>query len=242
MPKNAQPGTRKPDPTFRLVEFALIDYMEALELQRSIVAAKVTGTLVENIVLLLEHPPVFTLGRRGGLENLTVSEAFLEKSGVPVVHVERGGNITYHGPGQIVGYPIINLRNAGLSVVEYVECLEEVMLRTAADWGVTAERNDLNRGVWVGGNKLGSVGISLRKSNTFHGFAFNVNPSLEPFDWINPCGLQGVGITSLQRELKRPLPMEAVRRQVTDHLATVLGAQLVPMTELELKTAIKNKN
>ncbi len=240
MSTSAQSGSRKSDSIFRLVEFPLIDYSEALELQRSIVAARVAGELGENIILLLEHAPVFTLGRRGGLENLTVSEAFLEKSGVPVVHVERGGNITYHGPGQIVGYPIINLRNARLSVVDYVACLEEVMLLTAADWGVAAERNDLNRGIWVGNSKLGSIGISVRKSNAFHGFAFNVNPSLEPFSWINPCGLEGVGVTSLEQELNRPLPMEEVRWQIKLNLAKVLGTKLLPMTETELRKAINS--
>ena len=145
-----------------------------------------------------------------------------------------GGDITYHGPGQIVGYPIVNLREAGLSVVEYVESLEEVMLRTAASMGVEAERNDLNRGVWVGLNKLGSIGISVRKGNAFHGFAFNVNPSLEPFGWINPCGLTGIGVTSLGRELGRPLSMKKVRGLVRHYLSEVLGVDLAPMPEKEL--------
>jgi lipoate-protein ligase B len=210
-----------------VVELPVTDYREALELQYKIVASKNSRVNAADIILILEHPPVFTLGRRGGMENLTVSEAFLKKSGVPVIPVERGGNITYHGPGQLVGYPIIDLHGARLTVTDYVSGLEEIMLRTAGDLGVRAERNPMNRGVWVGRNKLGSIGITVRRGVTFHGFAFNVNPSLEPFKWINPCGLQGVGITSLAAELSQTIPMETVRRTVKAHLSTVFGFNLL---------------
>ncbi len=131
--------------TWLCVELPAIEYAEAWELQLELVAARKDGRLERDVVLLLEHPPVFTLGRRGGLENLTVSQAFLEKSGFPVFHAERGGNITFHGPGQLVGYPIINLQGSRLSVTDYVEKLEEVMIGTAADFGVQAKRNPMNR-------------------------------------------------------------------------------------------------
>ena len=193
---------------------------------------KLIGIIVKDIVLLLEHPRVFTLGRRGGLENLTVSGDFLEKAGVPVIHVERGGDITFHGPGQVVMYPILDLRDARLGVVDYVELLEEVMIRTASDWGIEAGRNPLNRGVWVGNNKLGSIGIAIRKGISFHGMAFNVNLSLEPFGWINPCGLQNIGITSMERELARKLSMDKVREAVKRHVETIFSVKLVK-TELE---------
>lgn len=184
-------------------DLPMLDYRTAWDLQVRLVAARKGGIIGSDVLILLEHEPVFTLGRRGGRENLTVSEAFLEEAGVCVLHVERGGNITFHGPGQLVGYPILDLQAAGLSVTGYVERLEEVMIRTAAEWGVVAERNSLNRGVWAGGRKLGSVGIAIRRGISFHGFAFNVKPSLKPFGWINPCGLKGIEMTSLERELSR---------------------------------------
>jgi lipoate-protein ligase B len=161
-----------------------------------------------------------------------VSANFLEKAGIPVVKVERGGNITFHGPGQLVIYPIINLQVAGLSVVDYVENLEEVMIRSAADWGIKAERNPINRGVWVGNNKLGSIGIAIRRGICFHGMAFNVNVSLKPFGWIIPCGLQDMGITSMERELSRKVSMNQVRETVKHHLEAVFGVALV-ITSLE---------
>jgi len=218
------------------IELPATEYKEAWHLQSNLVDAKYNKIFHENIVLLLEHPPVFTLGRRGGLNNLSVSENFLEKAVIPVIQVERGGNITFHGPGQLVMYPIIDLQVAKLRVVDYVENLEEVMIRTAADWGIKAVRNPINRGVWVGNNKLGSIGIAIRRGICFHGMAFNVNISLKPFEWINPCGLHDRGITSMERELSRKLSMSQVRETIKHHLEAVFGVALM-MTSLEkLKT------
>ncbi|MCE5242918.1 MAG: lipoyl(octanoyl) transferase LipB [Desulfobacteraceae bacterium] len=218
--------------TLLCADVPLLEYTDAWRLQVGLAAARKSPRLDSDVFLLLEHPPVFTLGRRGGRENLTVPESFLEKSGIPVFHVERGGNITYHGPGQLVGYPVMHLQAAGLSVTGYVEGLEEVMIRTAARWGVACGRNPLNRGVWVGRSKLGSIGVAVRRGITFHGFAFNVNLDLEPFHWINPCGLKGIGVTSLQKELGHPLPMAEVRRSLKESFETVFGAALAPV-ELE---------
>jgi len=218
-----------------LTELPVVDYGEARDLQLKLVAERKTGVIDTDIVLLLEHPPVFTLGRRGGIENLTVSREFLEKEGVSVIQVERGGDITFHGPGQIVAYPILNLNEIRLSVTDYVECLEEVMIRTAADWGVTAERNPINRGVWVGLKKLGSIGIAVRKGISFHGMALNANLSLTPFSWINPCGLEGVAVTSLERELEQKVSMEQVRRRVKHHIERVFGVVLVMTGLAELR-------
>jgi len=228
--QNAQ--NTAPDRKWLCIELPATEYKEAWHLQSNLVDAKYNKILHKNIVLLLEHPPVFTLGRRGGLNNLSVSENFLKKALIPVIQVERGGNITFHGPGQLVMYPIINLQAAKLSVVHYVENLEEVMIRTAADWGITAVRNPINRGVWVGNNKLGSIGIAIRRGICFHGMALNVNTSLEPFQWINPCGLQDTGITSMEHELSRKVSMKRVRERVKHHLEAVFGVSLM-MTRLE---------
>jgi lipoate-protein ligase B len=213
------------------IELSSIEYREAWRLQTDLVAARKDNIIDTNVILLLEHPPVFTLGRRSGLNNVTVSEDFLKKTGIPVIQVERGGDVTFHGPGQLVIYPIINLQVDRLRVVDYVEYLEEVMIRAAADWGIKAERNPINRGVWVGNNKLGSIGIAVRRGICFHGIAFNINLSLKPFGWINPCGLQDIGMTSMQRELSRKVSMNEVRKSVKRHVQAVFGVELV-MTNL----------
>jgi len=191
------------------------------------VDARKAGVFDQDIVFLLEHPPVFTLGRSGGKENLRVSESFIEKSGVPIVHVERGGNITYHGPGQLVGYPIINLKTPKLGVLDYVTCLEEVMIRTVADWKIEAERNALNRGIWVGNNKIGAIGVAVRRSITFHGFALNVNVSLEPFEWIHPCGLEGICATSMEVQSDMPVSVAQVKERLKHHLCEVFHIRLI---------------
>jgi lipoate-protein ligase B len=204
----------------------LTDYQKVRELQLRLVTARERRSIVPDILLLMEHEPVFTLGRRGGRENLMVSELFLEEARIPIVHVERGGNITFHGPGQLVGYPILDLRAAKLTVTGYVEKLEEIMIRTAAHWGVHATRNRLNHGIWVEGRKLGSLGIAIRRGITFHGFALNVNVSLEPFGWINPCGLQGVKMTSLEQQIARKASMKEVREQMKRNIEEVFDVDL----------------
>jgi len=207
-------------------DMALMDYEQARDLQLRLVAARARGIIDSDILLLVEHAPVFTLGRRGGRENLMVSELFLKEAGVPVVHAERGGDITFHGPGQLVGYPILDLRAAKLTIAGYVERLEEVMIRTAAHWGVRATRNRMNHGIWIGNSKLGSLGIAIRRGIAFHGFALNVNVSLEPFGWINPCGLQGVKMTSLEQQIVRKASMKEVREQMKRNIKEVFNVDL----------------
>jgi lipoate-protein ligase B len=222
------------------IDIPAMGYGEAWNLQGRLVAARKDKTIDTDVILFLEHPPVFTLGSRGGLNNLTVSESFLEKAGIPVIQVERGGDITFHGPGQLVVYPIIDLRGARLTVVDYIENLEQVMIKAAADWGINAVRHPMNRGVWVGNNKLGSVGIAIRRGIAFHGMALNVNPSLRPFGWINPCGLQDTRMTSLERELSRKVLMNQVRQSVKYHLKAVFGVDLVMTGLCELQGHLKN--
>jgi lipoate-protein ligase B len=231
--QNQEPA---PDHKWLCIELPVTEYKAAWRLQGNLVAAKYHETIHQNVVLLLEHPPVFTLGRRGGLNNLLVSEKFLKNAVIPVIQVERGGDITFHGPGQLVVYPIIRLQKAKLSVVRYVENLEEVMIRTAADWGITAKRNPLNRGVWVKNKKLGSIGIAIRRGICFHGMALNVNTSLEPFRWIAPCGLENTEITSMEIELSGNISITQVRERIKHHLESVFDVELI-MTSLEkLKT------
>ena len=253
--RNSQPVTRNLQPeTWLCVELPIIDYQKARDLQSYLISARKDKIIDSDIILILEHPPVFTLGRRGGLENLCVSESFLEKSNIPLIHVERGGDITFHGPGQIVVYPIINLEKARLAVTDYVSNLEEVMIQTAKDSGVQAQRNGLNRGIWVGKKKLGSIGIAVRRGISFHGMALNVNLSLEPFNWINPCGLQNIKMTSIQQELPHHISMQHVKQSLKKHFESIFGIELLATdikqlyrdfnlsSMLEFKSVKKRKN
>jgi lipoate-protein ligase B len=216
------------------LEMPLKEYRTALDLQRNIVFARQIGIIENDVVLILEHPPVFTLGRRAGTENLRASKAFLERKKIPLIPVERGGDITFHGPGQLVVYPIIDLAKAGLKVMDYVTNLEEIMLRAASDWGMPARRNSVNRGIWIENKKLGSIGISVQRGVTFHGFALNVNLSLKPFRWIHPCGLTDVRVTSMARELSQKISMSPVRKAVMHHFETVFGFKLVSIDDKKL--------
>jgi len=220
--------------TWYFVDLGVIPYIDAWDLQLRLVAARSQGRLSADVLLFLEHPPVFTLGRRGGRENLLVSEAWLGQSGIAVVQIERGGNITYHGPGQLVVYPIVHLPSVGLGVVDLVDRLEDVMIRTGADWGVPAGRNPLNRGAWVGMKKIGSIGIAVRRGVSFHGLALNVNLDLKPFGWIQPCGLEGVGVTSIQAEAGKPVDIADVKRVMQAHIEAVFQAELTSVDRQDL--------
>jgi lipoyl(octanoyl) transferase len=216
-------------------------YEQARDLQLQLVDARQNGGVARDTVLLLEHPPVFTLGRRGGRESLLVSEEMLARHGIPVVQVERGGNITYHGPGQLVVYPIVHLPGLRIGVVDMVDRLEEVMIRTCHDFGVAAGRNALKRGAWVGMNKIGSIGLAVRRGVSFHGLALNVDPDLQPFGFIQPCGLHGVGVTSIAREAGRPVAAAEALGAAERNIEAVFGVRLEPVAAEQLlkKTAFQ---
>jgi len=202
-------------------------YTPILHLQHRLVTARHNGTLETDVILILEHTPVFTLGHNGGRENLKVSGEFLRKREIPIIKAERGGNITYHGPGQVIAYPIINLRAMQLRLPAYVTSLEEAMIRTAADYGIQAGQSPRNHGVWVGDKKLGSIGIAVRHGITFHGLALNVNLPLEPFSWISPCGLTGIGMTSLKEAGAHGIDCKDVMKTMTGHLKDILEINTV---------------
>ena len=223
-----QPPT--PIQTCWCLDLQTMDYSEAWEFQQAIVRDRIGKKNSRDIILLVEHTPVFTLGRRGGIENLTVSDAFLKTSGIQVIQVERGGDITYHGPGQMVVYPILDLDRQRLGITELVFMLEEIMIRVSESLGVQATRNPRNRGVWVGDKKLGSVGLAVRKGISFHGMALNVNLSMTPFKWIHPCGLMNISMTSLARELPERPSMQTVRELAKQHLEDVFERPLEEIT------------
>ncbi|MDR2551193.1 MAG: lipoyl(octanoyl) transferase LipB [Desulfobulbus sp.] len=209
-------------------DLGLVAYQAAHALQLALAARRRQGQLAHDLFLLVEHPPVYTLGRHGSRAHLGVDEHFLRAKGIEVVTVERGGEITYHGPGQLVVYPILDLRRRWLGLRDYVSLLEELMLRLAADCGVVAGRDPRNHGVWVGDDKLGSIGIAIRHGIAFHGLALNVDPDLEPFAWINPCGLAGIGMTSLAREGCRGA-MARVRARLPHHLTELFAVDPCPL-------------
>ncbi|MCP4337551.1 MAG: lipoyl(octanoyl) transferase LipB [Desulfobulbaceae bacterium] len=208
-----------------LIDLGKMNYRDAHQFQVDCVQWRLLEKERSDIFLVTEHPPVFTLGKRGGRGSLTVGEEFIKSRGVDIVQTERGGDITYHGPGQIVVYPIVHLREAGLSVKSYVDLLEEVMIATAADFGVKAGRDERNRGIWVANNKIGSIGIRVRHGVSFHGLAFNATLDFEHFSWIQPCGLAGVGVTSVARESKGPIDFSVVKNNVIGQLGRLFNRQ-----------------
>jgi lipoyl(octanoyl) transferase len=199
-------------------------YAEALALQRSLVEDRRAGR-VDDMLLLVEHPHVLTLGMRGdgGRSHILVTPEALVSRGVEVHETGRGGDITYHGPGQIVGYPIIDLKPDRCDVHRYVRDLEDVLIRTAAGYGVVAERVEGLTGVWVGREKLAAIGVRIARWITSHGFAFNVSTNLEYFDLIVPCGIADRGVTSLERLLGRTVDRQEVEEQIVANLRHLFG-------------------
>jgi lipoyl(octanoyl) transferase len=204
-----------------------VRYAEALALQARLVADRQAGRIADTL-LLLEHDPVFTLGRNARAENVLHPEEALRARGFDVFETGRGGDVTYHGPGQVVGYPILDLSPDRCDVHRYVRDLEEVMIRTCADYGIDARRVAGMTGAWVGDEKIGAIGVRIARWVTSHGFAFNVATDLAPFDLIVPCGIRGRGVTSLERLIDRPVPLADVATRLASHLASVLGRRIVP--------------
>jgi lipoyl(octanoyl) transferase len=198
----------------------VVPYADALALQRSLVEARRAGH-VPDLLLLLQHPPVITLGVKGdgGRANIVAEGAQLARLGIDVSETGRGGDVTYHGPGQIVGYPILDLRPDRCDVHCYVRDLEDVMIRVCADYGVSAGRVKGLTGAWVGENKIGAIGVRVSRWITSHGFAFNVTTDLRHFDLIVPCGIADRGVTSLQQAAGRDVPLEEVEDSLVRHFA-----------------------
>ncbi|HVL68944.1 MAG TPA: lipoyl(octanoyl) transferase LipB [Vicinamibacterales bacterium] len=197
--------------TVEVRRLGVVSYADGLELQKELVERRRAGEVPDQL-LLLEHPPVITLGvkTRNDRSHIVASPDALMAAGVDVFETGRGGDVTYHGPGQLVGYPILDLKPDRCDVHQYVRDLEEVMIRTAAAFGVTAARMNGLTGAWVGNEKLAAIGVRIARWITSHGFAFNVNTTLTHFDLIVPCGISDKGVTSLQKLLGREIAIAAV--------------------------------
>lgn len=227
-----------------VIELGRIAYGPACELQSRLVAARKDGTLPD-LLLLCEHPHVITLGRNGRRENLRASDDVLRQMGVEFHSTDRGGDVTYHGPGQIVGYPILNLAGLRRDVAWYVGRLEEVMIRTTASFGIAARRIPGMHGVWVDGGygaeaeKLAALGIHLSRWVTSHGFAFNVSTDLRYFDLIVPCGLAGKRATSLERLLGRAVSHAEVSERMIENFGAAFDREMRPIPRRELETLLQ---
>lgn len=203
-------------------------YAEALELQRNIARDRISGAIPQDVLLLVEHPNVVTLGRSAKEKHLVASPEFLRSKGVEVFEVERGGDVTYHGPGQLVGYPIIDLKRHRLDLHWYLRKIEEALINALAEYGIPAERNTAYTGVWTRGRKIASIGVHARDWVTWHGFALNVTTDLSFFDLIVPCGIDGVVMTSIAREIGvADVRIQDVRDRVTAEFATAFDLTAV---------------
>src|SRR5437667_11730530 len=198
----------------------LVTYENGMRLQQKFVELR-QAEQVDDQLLLLEHPPVITLGRGGDARNLLAQPTILQSQRVRFYETTRGGDITYHGPGQLVGYPILHLGEGSRDVRKYVTKLEEVLIRTVADYGITAERVTGRRGIWVADNKIAAIGVRIARWVASHGFALNVNTNLEHFRLITPCGLPGTGVTSISNELGHAVFTSEVRALLAKNFASV---------------------
>jgi len=178
---------------------------------------------VPDVLLFTEHPAVFTLGRRGDAGNLIVPPSFLAERGIRCLHTDRGGDVTYHGPGQVVGYPVLRVAGGSRRVRQYVGDLEEAILRALERFGIRGERVPGQPGVWAGGGKIAFIGLAVQRDVCFHGFSLNLAPDLTPFSWMHPCGLRDVRVTSMQALLGDPPARREVVRALADTFAERLG-------------------
>ena len=207
--------------TFAVRDLGLMDYKDAWQIQLETHAGVVNNECPPTL-LLVEHPAVITFGKKGGRENLIVKEDFLLAKGFALYDIERGGDITYHGPGQLVGYPIFKV---GRNVQWYLRTLEQVMIDILADYGFASEGSPGYAGVWVNGEKIVSIGVAIKRNVSFHGFAFNVSTQLAHFNYIVPCGLVGKQMTSLSKLLGKPVQIDTLKPQLLRHMQQRFGPQ-----------------
>lgn len=240
------PETKLPEneKTCWVVDLGLVSYSPACELQRELVAARKAG-VIPDVLLLCEHPHVITLGRNGQRQNLRASKHLLAQMNVEFHATERGGDITYHGPGQIVGYPILDLATHRRDVRWYVGQLEEAMMRATSDFGIATKRIAGQHGVWVdtpaGEEKLAALGVHLSRWVTSHGFAYNASTDLRFFDLIVPCGIVDKSPTSLERILGRAVHSSEVRPRLIARFGEVFGCAMIPVTRHELDEALPSR-
>ena len=219
------------------VSLGVVDYAEALELQRRLHRQVVDGSLPD-LLLLLEHPHVYTLGRRGKEEDIFSTERELLALGVEVHRTDRGGEVTYHGPGQLVGYPIVDLRRWGGGPLAYVRALEAVLVATLGEFGLSSQSGEKPTGVWVGDGKIAAIGVKISRRVTMHGFALNVAPDLSYFDRIVPCGMPDAQVTSMAALLAGEITVEQVVHVLIERFGETFGLRVSPRSPDEIEPVL----
>jgi lipoyl(octanoyl) transferase len=220
-----------------LVDLGLIDYNRALELQSAAVAAR-AEIRIPDTLMLLQHPPVITLGRAASPEHVLLSLEELTARGIQARETGRGGDVTLHAPGQLVGYPIVNLNERGRDVHRYLRDLEELLIRSLSGWGIEAGRIPTLTGVWIGDEKIAAIGVAVRRWIAHHGFALNVSTDLTLFEAIVPCGLADKGVTSVARLLGEGIRVEEAASRVTAEWSAVFASRLIPISIQRWEAAI----
>jgi lipoate-protein ligase B len=203
-------------------DLGIVQYREAWELQRRLHQQRVEGG-IPDLLLLLEHPPTITIGRSGSLDNVLISSRQMVQAGIPLFFIDRGGDVTYHGLGQLVGYPILDLREQGGDLHRYVRNLEEVIIRTLRDFSIEADSDEGHPGVWVKGEEIAAIGLSVRKWVSMHGFALNVNTDMDHFAFINPCGFSDKRATSMSKVIGREISTAEVSDPLKSHFYDIFG-------------------
>ena len=204
----------------------MMDYDAAWDLQKNLQKARIAGKIPDTL-LFVQHPPVYTLGRGGRAEHLLVHEQALSAKGIAFRRVDRGGDITFHGPGQLVGYFIVDLKALYLDIHRFFRDIEEILIRTLRDYGLSASRREGLTGVWVGNDKVAAIGLEVRRWVTMHGFALNVHTDLSYFEGIVPCGLSDTGVTSIEKLLGRRVRLDEVMARVVVHFEEVLDRKVI---------------
>ena len=217
-----------------LLQLGRVEYGDAFRFQQSVAALREAGAMPDTLILL-EHPPVLTLGRRANRVNILAPDEWLAREGVTVHQSTRGGDVTYHGPGQVVGYPIVDLRARKLGIAGYVHGLERVIIETLGRWGIEAHQDPAYIGVWSGSEKIAAIGVAVSRGITLHGFALNVCPKLAHFGLINPCGITERGVTSMAELLGLLPPLEQVKAELVEEFSRVLRMEPVPPRPGELE-------
>ena len=230
-----QTVARPPRPHCSIVDLGRANYTPVHRLQQALVAARRAGD-VDDVLLLVEHEPVITLGRSDDGQSLMLSREALAQRGVEVVECERGGKATYHGPGQLVGYPVIDLRRGDIDLHRYLRLLEEVLISALGKLGIQAQRRAGMTGVWAGEGKIASIGVAVRGWVTFHGFALNITCDLRPFQWFVPCGLTGIEMTSVQQIRPEAADMAVATRAVRAAFCRVFRAEGYALDRGELSS------
>ncbi len=231
-------------PTCRVLRLGVIEYLKAWELQRAL-AAQVHQGSQSSTLLLLEHPPVYTIGRRGTREQVRLDDDQISQMGASLHEADRGGQVTFHGPGQLVAYPVADLRDWG-GPVKYVRTLEQVILKTLADFSINAGLMEGLTGVWVGdeqtdsvlSRKIAAIGVKISRGVSYHGLALNVNTDLSWFDNIIPCGIPEVTVTSMQQESGSPVDSDAVAYSLAYHFGREMGFRMVEVDSLDDGSAV----